>query len=338
MNSIKKALGAKKPADLSAGWRRHKVYYKKRAGSLFWALFRIALLFGLSFILLYPLIYMLSMAFRKPIDMVNPAVIWIPRHLTLENLKDALHFMEYPKSLWNTVRLGLISSLFQVISCSLVGYGFARFQFKFKGLAFALVIFTIVVPPQVVYVPTYMMYKQFDIFGIMGLLSNAVGQELRINLLDSAFTLYLPAMFGVGIRSGLFIYIFRQFYRNLPRELEDAAYIDGCGHFKTFLRIIAPNAKAAFLTVILFSIVWYWNDYYYISMYFSNVKTVSTALAGLMDAFTTDVSFEAIRTDPYMITTRLQAGCLLTILPMLILYIVLQKHFTEGIERTGLVG
>lgn len=338
MKANKKILKAKNPVMLLAGWKNHRLYYKRRVSSLFWALFRFALLFGLSFVLLYPLIYMLSMAFRKPIDMTNPAVIWIPRHFTMDNLKDAVTFMEYPKSLWNTVRLGLFSSLFQVISCSLVGYGFARFRFKFKGLAFALVIFTIIVPPQVVYVPTYMMYKQFDIFGILGLLGSVFGQDFRINLLNSAATLYLPAMFGVGIRSGLFIYIFRQFYRNLPQELEDAAYIDGCGHFKTFLRIIVPNAKAAFLTVILFSIVWYWNDYYYVSMYFSNVKTVSTALAGLMDAFTTDVSFEAIRTDPYMITTRLQAGCLLTILPMLILYIVLQKHFTEGIERTGLVG
>lgn len=338
MNSIRKILETKGLIDLATGWRHNGIRYKKQAVSLLWALFRVALLFGLSFVLLYPLIYMISMAFRQPIDMANPAVIWIPRHVTLDNLKDAFSFMDYPKSLWNTIRLGLVSSLLQVISCSLVGYGFARFQFKLKGLAFALVIFTIVVPPQVVYVPTYMMYKQFDVLGIMKLLSAIIGRDMHINLLDSALTLYLPAMFGVGIRSGLFIYIFRQFYRNLPRELEDAAYIDGCGHFKTFLRIIAPNAKAAFLTVILFSIVWYWNDYYYISMYFSNVKTVSTALAGLMDAFTTDVSFEAIRTDPYMITTRLQAGCLLAILPMLLLYVVLQKHFTEGIERTGLVG
>ncbi len=338
MNLIEKMSESKKFIGSVADWRRNGIRCKKQAFRLLWALFRLALLFGLSFVLLYPLIYMVSIAFRQPIDMANPAVIWIPRHITADNIKDAFTFMDYPKSLWNTVRLGLVSSLLQVISCSLVGYGFARFDFKLKGLAFALVIFTIVVPPQVVYVPTYMMYKQFDIFGIMKLIGTVIGQDIRINLLDSSLTLYLPAMFGVGIRSGLFIYIFRQFYRNLPRELEDAAYIDGCGHFQTFLKIIVPNAKAAFLTVILFSIVWYWNDYYYISMYFSNVKTVSTALAGLMDAFTTDVSFEAIRTDPYMITTRLQAGCLLTILPMLLLYILLQKHFTEGIERTGLVG
>lgn len=318
--------------------RRCGARLKKHAGGWAWALFRTALLFGLSFVLLYPLLYTLSISFRQPVDMANPAVIWIPRHFTLDNLKDAYQFMDYTKSFWNTLRLGLVSSALQVASCSLVGYGFARFRFKFKGLAFGLVIFTIIIPPQVVYVPTYLMFKNFDILGILGLAGRLTGQNLTINLLNSPLTLYLPALFGVGIRSGLFIYIFRQFYRNLPRELEDAAYIDGCGHMKTFLRIIVPNAKAAFLTVILFSIVWYWNDYYYVSMYFSNVKTVSTALAGLMDAFTTDVNFEAMRTDPYMITTRLQAGCLLVITPMLVMYMALQKYFTEGIERTGLVG
>ena len=316
----------------------HSNRLKRGAGRGFWILFRTALLFGLSFVLLYPLIYTLSIAFRQPIDMANPAVIWIPRHLTLENIKDAYRFMDYTQSFWNTIKLGLVSSVLQVISCSLVGYGFARFRFPLKGLAFGLVIFTIIIPPQVVYVPTYMMFKDFDIFGILGLAGQITGQKLTFTLLNSPLTLYLPALFGVGIRSGLFIYIFRQFYRNLPRELEDAAYIDGCGHMQTFLRIIVPNAKAAFLTVILFSIVWYWNDYYYVSMYFSNMKTVSTALAGLVDAFTTDVNFESLRTDPYMITTRLQAGCLLVITPMLIMYIALQKYFTEGIERTGLVG
>jgi len=316
----------------------HSERVKQNAKKWIWSLFRAALLFGLGFVLMYPLIYMLSIAFREPIDMANPAVIWIPRHLTANNLKDAFRFMNYPSALANTVRLGLVSSLFQVISCSVVGYGFARFKFPLKGLAFGLVLFTIVIPPQVVYVPTYMMYKNFDIFGILGLIGHATGTNLTPSLLNSPLALYLPAILGVGIRSGLFIYIFRQFYRNLPGELEDAAYIDGCGHMGTFLKIIAPNARPAFLTVILFSLVWYWNDYYYISMYFSNVRTVSTALAGLVDAFTTDVAFESLRTDPYMITTRLQAGCLLAIIPVLLLYIVLQKYFTEGIERTGIVG
>ena len=334
MNSIRKILETKGLIDLATGWRHNGIRYKKRAVSLLWALFRVALLFGLSFVLLYPLIYMISMAFRQPIDMANPAVIWIPRHVTLDNLKDAFSFMDYPKSLWNTIRLGLVSSLLQVISCSLVGYGFARFQFKLKGLAFALVIFTIVVPPQVVYVPTYMMYKQFDVLGIMKLLSVIIGRDMHINLLDSALTLYLPAMFGVGIRSGLFIYIFRQFYRNLPRELEDAAYIDGCGRLRTFAVIMMPLAGAAILTVTLFSIVWYWNDSYFSVIHFDNLQTVSSFLQGIKSAIS-DTSSGIREIERIPVT---QAAAVVAIAPLLVMYILLQRYFTESIERTGIVG
>ena len=311
---------------------------KNAASRVGWIIFRCIFLIGISFIILYPLIYMLSIAFRDKADMADPSVVWIPKHFVLDAIKDAFQAMDYPRSLWNTVRLGIVSSLMQVISCSIVGYGFARFQFKGRGLFFALAIFTIVVPPSVVYVPTYLSYKSFDFFGIGSLIGLFTGQPLTINLLDSAWTMYIPAIFGVGIRSGLFIYIFRQFYRGLPKELEDAAYIDGCGFVKTFLRVIIPNAKSAFLTVFLFSIVWYWNDYYFSSMYFTNVRTVSTSLAMLQSLLSLDSSMQAIVNDTYMISTRMQAGCLLTIVPLLILYVCLQKYFTEGIERTGLVG
>ena len=312
------------------------VYIRIRV--IVWTLFRAAFLFGLSFVLLYPLIYMLSMAFRTPADMANPAVVWIPRNYTLQNIRDAIKFMEYSKAFINTVRLGFVSSFFQIISCAFIGYGFARFTFKFKSLIFGLVLFTIIVPPQVLYVPTFLMYKDFDPLGILKIIESITGNRPYVNILDTALTLYLPAILGIGIRSGFFIYIYRQFFRGLPRELEDAAYIDGAGIYGTFLRIVVPNALPAFLTVILFSIVWYWNDYFFSSMYFSQTKTISTALAGLVDAFTTDTAFDYIRTDPYLITTRLQAGCLLAISPILILYVILQKYFTESIERTGIVG
>lgn len=321
---------------------RHQPNFTYRAKTwlqkIGWILFRSILLFGVSFIILYPLIYMLSMAFRDLRDMVDPAIVWIPKHLTLDAVKDSFAAMDYPRSLWNTVRLDLVSSLLQVVSCALVGYGFARFQFKGKRLFFALAVFTIVIPPQVVYTPTYLFYRNFDFLGLGSLIGAVTGTKFSISLLDSGLTLYLPALFGVGIRSGLFIYIFRQFYRALPKELEDAAYIDGCGFVKTFLRVIAPNARGAFLTVFLFSVVWYWNDYYFTTMYFTHTHTVSTALASLPSLLSLQKGMTEILNDAYLIVTRLQAGCLLTILPILVLYVFLQKYFTEGLERSGLVG
>ena len=155
---------------------------KNTASRIGWVVFRSIFLIGISFIILYPLIYMLSIAFRSSADVADPSVVWIPKHFVLDALKDSYKAMDYPTSLWNTIRLGLVSSLLQVVSCAIVGYGFARFQFKGRGLFFALAIFTIVVPPSVVYVPTYLSYKSFDFFGIGSLIGLFTGEALTVNL------------------------------------------------------------------------------------------------------------------------------------------------------------
>lgn len=319
------------PETLRQGWdgmTGQRV--RRRSGAFTLALFRYALLLGLAFIIVYPLLYIVSMAFRTADDILDPTVIWLPRHFTLQNIKDAFVGMRYLDALWNTVSISVFSSLLQLASCAIVGYGFARFQFKGKSLLFGLVLLTIIIPPQIVFIPTYLMYSHYDFFGLTTAL---FGPDAFVNLIDSRLTMYLPALFGVGIRSGLFIYIFRQFFRGLPRELEDAAYVDGCGHARTFLRVILPNAGAAFLTVFLFSLVWYWNDFYYMSMYFNKTKNISLALNGL----TRNLS-DAVSVNVNEVSVRAQAGCLLAIAPLLIIFIVLQKYFTEGVERTGIVG
>ena len=135
------------------------------------------------------------------------------------------------------------------------------------------------------------------------------------------------------------IFIFRQFFKGLPRELEDAAYIDGCGPFMTFLRVMMPNALSAFLTVFLFSVVWYWNDYYISAVFFNNTQTVSTALYNLDSILAQRIFGDAtIQLDAREQVVWKQAGCLISIAPLLIMYMFLQKYFTEGIERSGLVG
>ncbi|MHB1452602.1 MAG: carbohydrate ABC transporter permease [Saccharofermentanales bacterium] len=303
--------------------------YKKSTRKFLWSIFRGLFLFGMSFVLLYPLLISLSVSLRGEADLFNPAVIWIPRNVTILNILNTIEEMDYWNALRNTMKLSFVSVLLQVISCAVVGYGFARFRFRFKGLFFGLVIFTIIVPPQVIYIPNYLMYKDFDYFGLGTLIGLFTGNKIVTNLLNTPYVMYLPALLGVGIRSGLFIYIFNQFYRNLPKDLEDAAYIDGCGYYRTFLKIILPNAKTVMLTVFLFSLVWYWNDYFVTSMYI-NTNTVSTALAILAGV--------AINIDAYMSPSLLQSGCLLVMLPLLLIYLCFERFFTEGIERTGIVG
>lgn len=300
-----------------------------------WSIFRFFLLIGMCYVLLYPLFYMLSTAFRPLNEVMDPSVVWIPKEFTMANITDVIKAMKYPVAIWHTVQIGIVSAILQIISCAIVGYGFARFKFKGRDALFFMVIFTILVPPQTIIIPSYLQFRYFDFFGVTKILGLITGSSISANLLNTGWTFYLPSILGVGIRSGLYIYVFRQFFRGMPKELEDAALIDGCGPVKTFLKVMAPNANSAFLTVFLFSIVWQWNDYFFSVMYISKKSPISVALSTLKSAMST-VGLDT--SDPLLTMVRLQAGSLLTILPLLIMYLFVQKYFTESIERTGIVG
>ncbi len=291
-----------------------------------WPVFRFLILFGLCFVILYPLIFMVSCAFRLQTDMNDPTVMWIPRNLTLSVIKETAQAMNFGTTLKNTLFLNVGCSLVQVLTCSITGYGFARFKFKGKNVLFGLVILMILVPQQIINIPQYMQFRYF-----MG--------SKTINLINTYWTMYLPAFMCNGIRAGLMILIFRQFFKGLPKELEDAAYLDGCSPFRTFIQIMIPNAKSSFLTVFLFSIVWYWNDYYVSSSFFTDNQTMALMLKNLDTRLNTvlfnDASVEVSIREKIV---WMEAGCLISITPILILYCFLQKQFTEGIERSGLVG
>lgn len=282
-----------------------------------WKIIRFILLLGMCFILMYPLLYMLSMTFRVTDDLYDPSVIWIPKSFTLENLKTVFEVMHYPESLKNSLLLDIGSSVIQLLSCAAVGYGFSRFEFKGKSILFGFLVFSIIIPPQILSNPLYLMYKEY-------------------RLLDTVFSFYLPAIFASGIRGGLYIFIFRQFFRGMPSELEDSAYVDGCGPYMTFFRIILPNASAALITVFLFSIVWYWNDFFYTNMFFSNTRTLTTSLYNISAELASESGLSV--SDPIALNAKLQAGCLLVVSPILLVFVFLQKFFTESLERTGIVG
>ncbi len=290
---------------------------QKIVGSV-WPIFRFLILFGLCFVILYPLIFMLSTAFRPSEQMNDPSVVWLPKSFTLDNVKDVWGVMDFGKTVLTTIRLNLIASVLQVLTCSITGYGFARFKFKGKGILFGIVVVMIIVPPQITTIPLYMQFKQ-------------------LGVIDTGFVMYLPAIFANGLRAGLFIFIFRQFFRGLPKELEDAAYLDGCGPLETYVRIMVPNAKTSFLTVFLFSVVWYWNDFYVSSAFFANTKTVALMLKNL-DSNLSQQLFGGSAVSVRQMIVWLEAGCILSITPLLIMYIFLQRYFIEGIERSGIVG
>jgi multiple sugar transport system permease protein len=177
-------------------------------------------------------------------------------------------------------------------------------------------------------------FQNFDFFGIGSIVGLFTGTPLTQTLLNTPWAYYLPAALGSGIKSGLFIFIFIQFFRGLPGDLQDAAYIDGCGRLKTFVRIMLPLSGAAILTVLLFSFVWYWNDSYFSVIYFDDMQTVSTVLQNVRNA----LNATSDNRNELELIPQMQAAAILAILPLLIMYVLLQKYFTESIERTGIVG
>lgn len=296
------------------------------------------ILIGLSYIILYPLIYSFSQAIRTQQDMYDTTIIYIPKHFTLENFKSAWQVLDFSTSLKNTFNVSFWPTILQVCSCALAGYGFARFKFRGKGVLFFLVLLTIIVPPSTIMTALYTNFRQFDPLYIATAM-HAVGwiSEPYIELTDSLWCFILPALFASGLKSGLFIFVYRQFFSGFPKELEEAAYIDGCGAMRTFLRILVPNAIPAFTTVFLFCIVWYWNDYYTVPMFLPNVDTLPSVLSN-MHSIMTGYGGAYSSQDPISLYPILRSGIILYIAPLLITFIILQKKFTESIARSGIVG
>ena len=312
------------------------------ARRVFWVLFKVfkyALIALLCYQLLYPILYMISMSIRPPEQVLDPSVVWIPKSFSAKSFKDALNVMDYGKSLLNTIKLAGVTAILQCAVAAFVGYGFARFRFRGRGLLFGMVSFTLLVPSQTILVPLYVNMRFFlqNVPGVSQLLKLLTGQNY-INLIGSYFSIFLPSLFGVGLKGGLFIFIFRQFFRGFPKELEEAALIDGCGPYRTFATIMLPNATNIIITVLLFSLVWNWNDYFTANTFLGSTGVLSVQLSMLKENLSLVMQNLQTISNPFAIATRMQAGCLLMSAPLLLIYVVLQRFFMDSIERSGIVG
>ncbi len=289
----------------------------------------------LAYQLLYPVLYMISMSIREPSDMNDPSIIWVAKHFTLDNFADAIKSMNF----WNAFRVSLtlciVCGVLDVFSCAIAGYGFARFDFWGKKALFVLVIFTMVVPTQTLVLPLYMRWRYADFGGIVGLFN----EQGFVNLIGTLWPLIIPAALAMGVRSGLYIFIYRQFFINLPVALEDAAYIDGAGPYRTFFSIMLPNIKNAIITVFLFSFVWNWGEYYLSKQFLGSTdRSIMVALSAIRHdlASLSSLAGTQIGSNPEKVATRVMAGCLLTAAPMLIMFIFTQRFLADSIEHIGI--
>lgn len=307
--------------------------FLKHASSVAYSVFRLALLIAIGYIVIYPVIYMISSSVKTTAAFADPSVIYIPKHITFEYYSLALEAIDYKDSIISTVKYEIVSAVIEILICSFIAYGLARFDFKGKKFLNFVLLLTILVPVQMIIVPIMTNYSQLDVIGILGLLNRFTGIDLRPNILGTVWTFYLPSIFGVGLRSGILIYIYIQFFSGLPKELEEAAWIDGAGLFRTFFSIAVPSSSVVYTTVTLFALIWHWNDYYLAVMYLSDKFPLAVRIYDIDNLITAvniwgGGSAVAIKS----------AACLMFIAPMLVIYLFMQRKFVQSIDRVGITG
>lgn len=292
-------------------------------------LIRAAILIGVGYVILSPVIGIIVNSISSNKDAYNPMVFVLPQFPTLERYALAIERLNYFPTMFRDLLYTLTLTALQLLVCSMVGYGFARFDFPLKKLLFGCVVVMIVIPAHTIMLPLYMTFKSFDPFGIVSAIKGTPG------IMGTVVPMYIMTLLGCGVRSGLYIYIFNQFFRGLPKEIEEAALVDGCGVWYTYFRIMLINAMPAVITVAVFSIVWQFNDTFYAKLFLISEDVVISKKISSLQAVIANV-------DKILDTTiqelYLDAGIVLIILPILIIYLVLQKYFIEGVERSGIVG
>lgn len=282
-----------------------------------------ALLICIGFVYIYPLLYMISTSFMNRDDLLDSSVKWLPSSLYLQNYVDAAKSMDFWVSLGKGVLIAGLPTICNICICMMVGYGFARYDFRGKKILMAILIFSYILPRQVTMIPTYVLYNNMKILGTL-------------------YSFLLPALFGNGLNAPIFILIFYQFFKQIPKVLTEAAALDGAGHFKTFFKIAVPSAIPAIITVLLFSFVWYWNESYLTELYVQGLSGKSewtnlvVQLKNFDTSFTTKASVGDTATS--LSESVRMAATTLSIIPLLIIYFVLQKYFVESIDRSGITG
>lgn len=281
------------------------------------------MLIALAFVFLQPFIYMLVNSFKTYSDVMNVSIKWVPREGTLKNWKLAADALNLDTTLFNSVFVTVLATFGHLLSCSFVAYGFTRFNFPGKGILFAVVVLSIIVPVQTLSVPLYMLYS-------------------RLNWIGTYNPLILPTFLGVGLSGGIFIFLFRQYYLSLPASLEEAAAIDGCSEYGTFFKIILPSTGSTFLVSMVLSFVWHWNDFFEPGLYINNTKRfllpqMLPTLYDFFDKIAAGTSQESLETLLQYHAGVIMASTLICVLPLLIMFLFLNNKFMQGIERTGLV-
>ena len=308
---------------------------KNNIRQIFPAIMRYVFLIAFSYTLLYPFIYIIVNSLKGAVDYYDPAVVWIPKQITFSNFDLAIKTMDFWNALVSTFLNEIVAAFLEIASCAVAAYGLARFNFKGKFIFKIMMILSILVPTVMIIIPSYVNFRYMDFMGILKLIGSLFNTEIRPSIINTPLVFWLPSLLGVGLKGGLFIYIYSQFFKGLPKEFEEAAWLDGAGPWKTFLRVIIPASSNSIITVALFAIVWHWNDYYLAQMYLSSDFPVSVQLANITSnsSFVSQTGLGEILFGP-----MIMAGSFLCVIPLVIFYLVMQKRFIASVATSGIVG
>ena len=349
-------------------------------GKIIFSIFRLVLMIGIAYIVLFPFLTKIAGSVMAPEDFVDVTVRLIPRNFTLDIYKYIISELEYWEAFGNTFTLAFSTALIQTFICCLIGYGFAKFKFKGRNLIFMLVMLTMIVPHQTIRFSMFMEFSYFDVFGIVRLLkgggieifgwnvtelgegvktffegleclpdriqlmpyvkengANAFRLDMEItqagiNICNTYIPFILLSLTGLAFKNGLYIFMLRQFFRGVPDELEESAYMDGAGTFRTFMQIILPLSVPMMVTVFLFAFCWQWTDTFYTGVFFNNSNTnLLVDIVGIPPSLKLEYAGQSL----YYTAIRNTCG-LLIIMPLVVLYAFGQKFLVQGIENSGL--
>lgn len=328
--------------DRTSKWTRFKIKFLSLnfLQNVVWALFRFLLLLGISYVIIQPFFAKIASSFMSPNDFVDVTVKLIPRYPSLDTYKAIITDLKYFEALFNTLTLSLACALIQTFICCFIGYGFAKFKFKGNKILFFLIIFTMVVPHETLQLSLFMKFRYFDIFGIFNLLGGGVFERFKvigftsINFNNTYWPLIILSLGGLAFKNGLYVFMMRQFFRGVPDELEESAYIDGSGVFRTFMTIIIPLSIPMMITIFLFTFSWQWTDNFYTTVFFTTSgATLMPDVVGIPKSLDTQYAGQN------MYESAIRNTCGLMILaPLIIIYLFAQRYLIQGIERSGITG
>ena len=306
-------------AQSKAKWRKTLLGSGEQRG-LIARLVLFALTVSISFVFLYPLLTMLSMALKDGKDLNNPLVNWFPTKLYTGNFQRAWVVMGGFRTILTSTLMFLLIAAVQTFASMLIAYGFTKFQFPGRGLLFALMVATFIIPDHVTFMPRYLLFKEYG-------------------MLRTYWPFLLPAATGNGIRGAIFILIFRQFFRMAPKALDEAAMVDGAGYLRMFFKINLPLVIPAIVVTFVFSFVWHWNETYLADLYFGNaIATMPLLLERFTDNYTK--IFPPQTTNPQAALNEgiRMAATFITILPLILAYTLVERKLIASLDRAGITG